>query len=340
MGTAEWMLCKINKRVSFLQYLILTVASLIAFTAPSWGETDYPSKKIIWLIPYKPAGGIDIFARSISPYVEKYLKRMSPKASGGAIIIKNEPAAAGEKSISLLFNAAPDGYTMGSFTGGFLAEQFLTKKDYDITKLTYLIRLDDMTRLLVTRKAGPRNWSDLVAASKLSPIKWGVGAYGREIHIASIVANEALGLPSKFIAYGGTSESLNALIRGDVQIVTVSEDSAKALIDSGELRVLLSFDKKSAYPEATSVQDLGHPELINLTKGNRFLAGPPALPKKVEKSITEAFQRACKDEGFVALSKKTGFEPNAIYNKDLENLLKELMNYYREKAPLIKKRLD
>lgn len=338
MKKGKWALCAINKRV--IQSLILTAASLMAFTALSWGEADYPSKKIIWLIPYKPAGGIDIFARSISPYVEKYLKRMSPKSGGGAIIIKNEPAAAGEKSISLLFNAAPDGYTMGSFTGGFLAEQFLMKKDYDITKLTYLIRLDDMTRLLVTRKAGPRNWSELVATAKFSPIKWGVGAYGREIHIASIVANETLGLPSKFIAYGGTSESLNALIRGDVQIVTVSEDSAKALVNSGELRVLLSFDKKSAYPEATSVQDLGHPELINLTKGHRFLAGPPALSKKVERSIKEAFQQACMDKGFAALSKKTGFEPNPLYGQELEKLLKELTNYYREKAPLIKKRLD
>jgi tripartite-type tricarboxylate transporter receptor subunit TctC len=329
-----------GNRGLFLKSFILTLATLVSLTALSWGEAIYPAKKIVWLIPYKPAGGFDIFARSISPYVEKYLKKMTPKAAGGSIIIKNEPAAAGEKAISILFNAPPNGYTMGSFTGAFLAEQFLSKKDYDITKLTYLIRLDDMTRLLVTRKAGPKNWSELVAASKVSPIKWGVGAFGREIHITSIVANEALGLPSKFIAYGGTAESLNALIRGDVQIVTVSEDSAKALIDSGDLRVLLAFEKKSAYPDSVSAQDLGHPELINLTKGNRFLAGPPNLSNKVGKSITEAFQQACKDEEFVAMTKKTGFEPNPIYGKDLDKLLKELTNYYREKSPLIKKRLE
>ena len=340
MEKKRWLWRKIGKRVAFLPALILMAACLVAFASLSWGETVYPASKIIWLIPYKPAGGIDIFARSIAPYWEKYLKKMSPKAGGGAIIIKNEPAAAGEKSVTMLFNAPPDGYTIGSFTGGFLAEQFLTKKDYDITKLSYLIRLDDMTRLLVTRRAGPKNWSELVAASKVSPIKWGVGAYGREIHIASIVANEALGLPSKFIAYGGTSESLNALIRGDVQIVTVSEDSAKSLIDSGELRVLLSFDRKTPYPDATTAQDLGHPELINLTKGHRFLAGPPALPAKVAKSITTAFQQACQDREFMALSKKTGLEPNPIYGRDLEKLLADLMNYYREKAPLIKKRLD
>ncbi len=176
--------------------------------------------------------------------------------------------------------------------------------------------------------------------SKAGPIKWGLGAFGREIHIASIIANEVLGLPVRFIAFGGTTESLNALIRGDVQMVTVSEDSAKTLIDSGEIRVLLSFDKKRAYPDGVSIQDLGHPELINPTKGNRFLAGPPKLPKKTETVIAEAFQQACGDEGFLAWSKKTGFEPNPLYGMNLDKLVKELMNFYRERSPLIKKRLN
>ena len=152
--------------------------------------------------------------------------------------------------------------------------------------------------------------------------------------------NEALGLPVKFIAFGGTAENLNALIRGDIQLAAVSEDSAKALIDSGEIRVVVSFDKKTSYRDAVSIQDLGHPELINPSMGERFLAGPPNLPKKIEKNIVEAFQKACNDDAFVAWSKKTGFEPNPIYGKDLGNHMKELNGFYKDKAPLIKKRLD
>lgn len=330
-----------KKAVGFLLIcLILTGMGISTFTAVSWGEDKYPTKNVAWLLPYKPGGGFDIFARSLSPYLTKNLKMLSPNTKGGGVIIKNEPAAAGEKAISMLYNAPPDGYTIGAFTGGFLADQFLTKKDYDLTKLSYLVRLDEMTRLLVTRKSGPKNWQEVVAASKSSPIKWGLPAYGREIHIMSIIANEALGLPVKFIAFGGTAESLNALIRGDIQMITISEDSAKALIDAGEIRVVLSFDKKSSYPDAVSIQDLGHPELINPSKGERFLAGPPNLPKRIAKNIAEAFQKACNDEAFVAWSKKTGFEPNPLYGKDLENLMKELIGFYKDKAPLIKKRLD
>lgn len=332
--------CKERNRVYALACMMITGVIMFTFPLVSRAEDGYPAKNIAWLIPYKPGGGFDIFARAISPYIEKHLKKSASKVKGGAIIIKNEPAAAGEKALSLLFNAPPDGYTMGSFTGAFLAEQFLIKKDYDITKLTYLIRLDETTRLVVTRRSGPKHWREVVAASKVSPVKWGVGAFGREIHIASILANEALGLPVRFIALGGTAESLNALIRGDVQLVTISEDSAKTLIDSGDIRVLLSFDNKSSYQDAVSIQDLGHPELINPTKGERFLAGPPMLPQQVESTIAAAFQQACKDEGFMAWSKKSGFEPNPLYGKELSSLVKELMNFYRDKAVLIKKRLD
>ena len=265
----------------------------------------YPSKNITWILPYKPGGGTDISARAISPFMEKQLKKMAPKAKGGSIVIKNDAAGAGEKAITTLLNATPDGYTIGAFAGAFLAENYLVKKDYDITRLTFLARLDEMTSLVVTSKSGPKDWNEIVASSKSRPVKWGVGPFGRGLHVTSIVANEVLNLPARFIPSGGTAETVGALIRGDIQMMTISDDSAKALLDAGEVRVLLAFDKKSVYPGAVSIQELGHPELINRTKAYRFLAGPPGLPSQTGNMIVEAFQRACVDEEFQAWSKKT-----------------------------------
>ena len=157
-----------------LIFLILAGMQISTLTSEA-SEDRYPIKNVAWLLPYKPGGGFDISARALAPYLTKNLKLLLPNTRGGGVIIKNEPAAAGEKVISLLYNAPPDGYTIGAFPGAFLVEQFLTKKDYDITKLSYLVRLDVMKRVLVTRKAGPRNWQEVVAASKSGPLKWGVG---------------------------------------------------------------------------------------------------------------------------------------------------------------------
>ena len=225
--------------------------------------------------------------------------------------------------------------------GAYIAERFLFQKEYDILRLTYLIRLDETTRLLVTSKAGPKSWDELVASAKQAPVKWGAGNYGRELHITSIVANDVLGLPVKFVPFGGgTAENLNALLRGDIQVILISDDSAKTLIDAGELRVLLAFDEKSSYPGAPSIRDLGHPELIKLTKGHRLLAGPPAMPPDVEGAIVGAFQQAVRDPDFAAWCAKTGFEIHPIYGPELKKLVSEISEFYREKAPLIKKHLS
>lgn len=327
-------------RRDFLKFAGLAGFSLLSLPGISWAEDVYPAKSLTWLIYTKPGGGLDIFARAIAPFLEKSFKKISPGAKGGAVRIRNEPAGGGEKAIVALCNAAPDGYTIGSFVAAFLAEKFLVKKEYDVAKLTYLVRLDETTRLIVTRKAGPKSWDELVAASKQAPIKWGVGNFGRELHITSIVANDAIGLPVKFIPFGGgTAENINALMRGDIQVILISDDSAKTLLDAGELRVLLSFDKKSIYPGAPSIQELGHPELINLTKGHRLLAGPPGMPAKLEKTIASAFQQASKNEEFLGWCKKSGFEFNPLYGSDLKKLVTEVSDYYRDKAPLIKRYL-
>jgi tripartite-type tricarboxylate transporter receptor subunit TctC len=65
-----------------------------------------------FIVPYKAGGGYDIYARSVSPYLSKYLKEIAPGAKGGDIIIRNESTAAGRKGRSLIFNAKPDGYTI------------------------------------------------------------------------------------------------------------------------------------------------------------------------------------------------------------------------------------
>ncbi len=329
-----------ENRRRFLKWIGVTGMSLLSLTSPSWGQEAYPSKNITWIIPFKPGGGHDLTARALSPYMEKYLKKGSPKAKGGAVLIKNEVAGAGERAIQILLNAAPDGHTIGSLTGAFLDEKFYEKKDYDIARLTYLVRLDEMTRLIVTRKNGPKDWNEVIALSKTTPIKWGVGAFGRDLHVTAIIANEALRLNARFIPFGSSAENMNALLRGDIHISMMSDDSAKALIESGETRPLIYFDKKSIFPGVPSIQDLGYPQFINPTKGHRFLVAPPNLSKELGRTIVEAFGNATKEEEFLAWSKKTGFEFNLIRGDELDKMLKELLNFYEEKTPIIKKGLS
>ncbi len=63
------------------------ILALTTFTnIPSIFAKDiYPANKITFIVPYKAGGGYDIYARSVSPHLSKYLKEVAPGAKGGDI---------------------------------------------------------------------------------------------------------------------------------------------------------------------------------------------------------------------------------------------------------------
>jgi tripartite-type tricarboxylate transporter receptor subunit TctC len=103
----------------FLKIFILSVFVLVLIEGShiplSFAKDVYPSRKITWIVPYKPGGGYDLVARGISPYLTKALRELSSGAKGGDIIIKNEPGASGQRAYSMVYHATPDGYTIGGY---------------------------------------------------------------------------------------------------------------------------------------------------------------------------------------------------------------------------------
>jgi tripartite-type tricarboxylate transporter receptor subunit TctC len=103
----------------------LVVASF--FALPSQAQ-DYPTKPIRMIVPYPPAGGTDIVARTIAEPLAAAL--------GQPIIIDNRGGAAGNIGTDLAAKSAPDGYTI-LFT---LSSHTINPKLYD--KLPFDVEKD------------------------------------------------------------------------------------------------------------------------------------------------------------------------------------------------------
>ena len=85
-------------------------------------------------------------------------------------------------------------------------------------------------------------------AGKEKEIKWACGNFGAGAHICAIPVKEFLKVPALLIHFPGTAENANTILRGDVQMGMVTDESAKALVEAGELRLLNACAVKSAYP--------------------------------------------------------------------------------------------
>ena len=68
---------------------------------------NYPAKNISWIVPYGPGGGYDLYSRTISAQLPKYL----PKKV--RVVVRNIGGGGGLTGVAQIYKARPDGYTMG-----------------------------------------------------------------------------------------------------------------------------------------------------------------------------------------------------------------------------------
>lgn len=330
-------------RRGFLKTSGLTVgaASLgTLFHAPLGFARDvYPAEKITLLVPAKVGGGRDLFARAIAPYISKYLKEVSPGAKGGGIQVRNEAGGGGRKAYSLLFNAKPDGYTLGVTETSAITDSIVVKPEFDYNKLTFLLLSFYSTKMIVAHKKGFGNWNEVAAAMKKGPVKMSVSTFGGSNHIAGIIMNEKAKTNFKIIVFPGTAESENALIRGDAPLSLLTENAASGLLEAGEIKVLLELTNGTNYPGAVSLKELGFPEMAESMNNSQYIVAPPNLAEEPRDILIEAIKRATNDKEFEAWARKFKLNLGKTYGEDAGKLYQGFAKYYEEIAPILIKHL-
>jgi tripartite-type tricarboxylate transporter receptor subunit TctC len=304
-------------------------------------KDNFPAKKITFIVSHQPGGGHDTFARTISPFIAKHLKELSPGAKGGDIVIRNESAAAGRKGHSILFNAKPDGYTIGIMDTAPITDNIISgDNEFEYKKLSFLFLGSTITKLVVTSKNGYSNWNEVQNAAKKETIKLGVAQFGRANHIVAVIMNEKLGTRFKIIPFTGSADCQNALMRGDIKLAVVAEDATMGLINAKEAKVLLSFTPVSEYPGAVTIKELGFPDLADQLNNHRFIVGPPGMAQATRTLLTEAMKRASVDKDYMAMANKANLHLKNISGKDAEKMYLQLIKFYGDIAPILKKNLS
>jgi tripartite-type tricarboxylate transporter receptor subunit TctC len=193
----------------------------------------------------------------------------------------------------------------------------------------------------VAPKTGFANWEEMLKAAKAKEIKMGVGAFGRAQHVGAIIIREKLKIPFRMITLGGTAESLNALLRGDVQVSLGSEDSMNPLIKAGEIRVIADFTGYGGYPPSVPTsKDLGFPDLGETIEGHRFVIAPPGLPKEISNQLVSGFKKAMNDPEFQAWVKKSDIPLNLIFGDEADKMAKRIFKFYQQDLkPILEKDL-
>jgi tripartite-type tricarboxylate transporter receptor subunit TctC len=281
-------------------------ASLLALALFACSDADAPTRRldtISIVIPYRAGGGFDRAVRLFAPFYERSL---AARLGGPVRILPDNAAGAGGRlGATKVYRASPDGSTLGIFNlPGFVLPEVLGEPvDYDLRKLSWIGRLESEDYLLlVAGSSALRSLEDLRTAARLTFLSTG---YGSTVLAASQIVADQLELqgeaPVFLTGYTGTADTLVALIRGDGNVALAPVSSARAYVESGDVRALAVTGAARPLANVPTFAELGYLDLSPLNV-QRSLAGPPGMDPELLAWLRTAFLEAVADPGFLALA--------------------------------------
>lgn len=261
------------------------------FATAAWAE--YPERDINLLVGFSAGGGTDVMARTLEPFLEKYI------GEGANVVIQNIPGASGQIAITQVVEAAPDGYTIGTYNlPGVMARTLDRDAGYTADSFTFLANVVNDPNVIVTPQSSPiETMAELVEEAKADPgaITMGISGLGGDDHFAFIALQEAIGAEFTLVPFGSSAPTRTALMGGHVSAGILNVSEVAGFEES--VRILgIAAEQESDY--APGVPTLAS-EGIDVVNGSmRGFVAPAGLPEDVSSALISAFEQTFADPEF------------------------------------------
>lgn len=289
-----------------LAALMLLGTSAAPLSAQS-AEEFYSGEAIRWIVPYKPGGGYDEYARLLAPYFSKY--------TGAKVEIVNMPGAGGMKGANEIYNSPADGLTIGIINGSAMVTNELAEIEgarYNVADYSYLGRVAADNRVLVTGpNSGLESFDDILKKDKT--VILGATGLGGSTYVDGVVIDEVFGLDQKMVhGFNSSTDVRQALLRGDIHGMWGSLGSALSGHANGDHKIILQsgsgdipgvgpvpsvFDYVSGSDNPLAEELMVAWDALNAV--GRPLAGPPGIPADRLAFLQDAFEKSMTDPEFV-----------------------------------------
>jgi tripartite-type tricarboxylate transporter receptor subunit TctC len=278
---------------------------------------DFPNKPVRIYVGQGAGGGMDTLARLIGQKLSINL--------GQPTVVENKVGAGGIIATDFVAKAPADGYSllMGPIGNMVFTPILVPKLRYSATKDFAPISLVATFPLLlvVNAKQPFSSVQDLVTYMKANPDKSNYGGSGPAFQFASELFRLKTGTPGEFIQYKSMTETLTALISGDLVMSMVDTGPATPLIQDGRVRALAvtSPTRLASFPNVPTMAELGFKDIEF-----RFWAGifaPTGTPVAVVARLEAEINRIVKLPDVVAKMTSIQVTPTGSTSDELGRLV-------------------
>ena len=306
-----------------LSTFLIALLIFIPVATVSVSASEFPSKPVTMIVPYRAGGSTDTMARVLAKALRKEL--------GQPIIVVNRKGGGGTVGATFLKTSKPDGYTIMMGADDITTWNPLVQKvEFSRPDFRYIAAITEYQNALITLKDKPyKTLPELVAYSKKHPgIRCALQTPMDSAVIKRIVQKE--GLDWNLVTTTGGGEMTQLLFGGKID-VAYSGGTHNQYMEKIEILASLNKNRLGAAPDKPTIKELGYG--VSMPSYVIFMT-PAGVPDDVAKKLESAIFKASRDKDFKTIVEERLKAPIisvdsaelTSYMADLEAELKSIAN--------------
>jgi tripartite-type tricarboxylate transporter receptor subunit TctC len=257
------------------------------------------------------------------------------KKLGIPIVCENKPGAAGALAFSYVVRRPPDGYTLGHAPVEIVMVRSLGYADVGPEQMDLLCLVTRTPPVLVVRAIQPwKSFGEFVEAARRERGRIIVANSGTGSiwHFNALLLEQACGFRVTHVPFNGSSASITALLGGHVDAVVAGAGEVIGNVQSGQLRVLATFDveRSRIFADTPTAAELGY--RLGAPAWSGFYA-PAGIPEDRLELLEQAFRTAFDTPEFQRLCADRGMQPVFMDRREFRKFAAQEAEFFAREIP-------
>ena len=266
-----------------------SISATFASGRASAQSAPWPSQPIRLVVPFAPGGTTDLVARLVAAGLQERL--------GVSVIVENRAGAGATVGSEMVARAAPDGYTLvmsNIASHGISPSVYRGRIRYDaVTDFAHIAMVvSNPTVWVANPRSGIRTLQDAAAKAR-SPggLDVATSGAGSSNHMMVVRMGQILGVELNHIPFRGAGPAMQAVIAGQVPMMSDSLPSSVSHIRQGSvIAVAMASERRHpAFPDVPTFREQGFDLASDSWFGLSAPAGTPAAIVERLNRETRAF---------------------------------------------------
>jgi len=288
------------------KFLLAAAAAGLAPALAARGQTTWPQKPITIVVPFGPGGSADLVARIFAQHFQA--------RHGVSVVIENKGGAGGSIGAGAVAKAPSDGYTLviGTVSTHAINPSLYAKLPYDAERdfapISPLVRLPNL--LVVSNKLPVKSIPELIAYAKANEGKgnYGSSGNGTSSHLCAVMFMRATGTRMTHVPFRATSDEMNAMIGGHIELAIDSMTTIWPLAKGGEVRAL-GVTTPQRVATAPDLPTIGESVPGFEATGWQGLFAPAGTPREIVETLAQDVQQIFSLPEVVTALQNVGGDP-------------------------------